>query len=390
MTKLQDVPVLSAVPAGGYVLVTAPYSDPLSDFAKVPASALGGGGPGGGFTPGGTTSQLLDGTGLNVTVGTGLTLNTTTHTLTAAGGGPALPGGTTGQVQFNSAGTALGGFTVGGDGTLNTATGALTVTKTAGIAFGAAATAGYGPAPGMNGTAAAGSATTVSRSDHVHPTDTSRAPLASPTFTGVPAAPTAGAGTNTTQLATTQFVTTAVSGVSGSGSGTVASSTIGQVALYTGATTVTGSPAITFAGNVVTITGSTAINLVTPTLQQNGSALVGGTGTDASTLTAANSSATPTLTFSSAIESAVYDVTLNSNWAPTLAGTVAGKYRRILLTIRGGAGGFTFTMPTATPGAGTVVWSGGAGSPVINTAAGALNRIWFESTDAGVTVLAGY
>jgi hypothetical protein len=36
------------------------------------------------------------------------------------------------------------------------------------------------------------------------------APLASPTFTGVPAAPTATAGTNTTQLATTAFVTAAV------------------------------------------------------------------------------------------------------------------------------------------------------------------------------------
>jgi len=33
-----------------------------------------------------------------------------------------------------------------------------------------------------------------------------KAPLASPTFTGTPAAPTAGAGTNTTQLATTAFV----------------------------------------------------------------------------------------------------------------------------------------------------------------------------------------
>jgi hypothetical protein len=43
-----------------------------------------------------------------------------------------------------------------------------------------------------------------------------KAALASPTFTGVPAAPTATAGTNTTQLATTEFVTTAVSGVSGS------------------------------------------------------------------------------------------------------------------------------------------------------------------------------
>lgn len=35
------------------------------------------------------------------------------------------------------------------------------------------------------------------------------APLASPTFTGTPAAPTAAAGTNTTQVATTAFVTTA-------------------------------------------------------------------------------------------------------------------------------------------------------------------------------------
>ena len=41
------------------------------------------------------------------------------------------------------------------------------------------------------------------------------APLASPTFTGTPAAPTATAGTNTTQLATTAFVTTAVAGGGG-------------------------------------------------------------------------------------------------------------------------------------------------------------------------------
>lgn len=39
----------------------------------------------------------------------------------------------------------------------------------------------------------------------------SKAPSASPTFTGVPAAPTASAGTNTTQLATTEFVGAAVS-----------------------------------------------------------------------------------------------------------------------------------------------------------------------------------
>jgi hypothetical protein len=39
------------------------------------------------------------------------------------------------------------------------------------------------------------------------------APLASPTFTGTPAAPTASPGTNTTQLATTAFVTAALQAV---------------------------------------------------------------------------------------------------------------------------------------------------------------------------------
>lgn len=39
-----------------------------------------------------------------------------------------------------------------------------------------------------------------------------KADLASPTFTGVPAAPTAAPGTNTTQVATTAFVTTAIAG----------------------------------------------------------------------------------------------------------------------------------------------------------------------------------
>jgi len=60
--------------------------------------------------------------------------------------------------------------------------------------------------PSMDGSVAIGTSTTVARADHVHPTDTSRAPIASPTFTGTPAAPTAATGTSTTQLATTAFV----------------------------------------------------------------------------------------------------------------------------------------------------------------------------------------
>lgn len=41
------------------------------------------------------------------------------------------------------------------------------------------------------------------------------APLASPALTGTPTAPTANAGTNTTQIATTEFVTNAISGITG-------------------------------------------------------------------------------------------------------------------------------------------------------------------------------
>jgi len=61
--------------------------------------------------------------------------------------------------------------------------------------------------PVMDGIAAVGVSTTFARADHVHASDTTKAPIASPTFTGVPVAPTAASGTNTTQVATTAFVT---------------------------------------------------------------------------------------------------------------------------------------------------------------------------------------
>lgn len=64
--------------------------------------------------------------------------------------------------------------------------------------------------PTMNGTRSLGSNSGYARVDHVHPTDTSRAPLASPALTGTPTAPTATSGTNTTQIATTAFVQAAV------------------------------------------------------------------------------------------------------------------------------------------------------------------------------------
>jgi hypothetical protein len=67
--------------------------------------------------------------------------------------------------------------------------------------------------------------------------DTEKAALASPTFTGVPAAPTAALGTNTTQLATTQFVQAEIASAVPAASETVA----GKVELATLAEVATGT-----------------------------------------------------------------------------------------------------------------------------------------------------
>ena len=66
--------------------------------------------------------------------------------------------------------------------------------------------------------------------DHVHPTDTSRAPLASPSFTGTPTAPTPATGTRSTQLATTAFV----------GAECQIAAPVGSVYTFAGATVPTG------------------------------------------------------------------------------------------------------------------------------------------------------
>lgn len=64
--------------------------------------------------------------------------------------------------------------------------------------------------PSMDGTASTGTAKRFALQDHVHPSDTSKAPIASPEFTGTPTAPTATTGTSNTQIATTEFVANTV------------------------------------------------------------------------------------------------------------------------------------------------------------------------------------
>lgn len=60
--------------------------------------------------------------------------------------------------------------------------------------------------PLVNGTVSVGTSLRYARQDHVHPIDTSRAPLASPNFTGNPTAPTAAAGDADTSIANTFYV----------------------------------------------------------------------------------------------------------------------------------------------------------------------------------------
>lgn len=65
--------------------------------------------------------------------------------------------------------------------------------------------------PIINGTAAAGSSTRWARQDHVHPTDTTRAPINSPTFTGSVTLP--GDPASNLQAATKQYVDNAATGI---------------------------------------------------------------------------------------------------------------------------------------------------------------------------------
>jgi hypothetical protein len=82
----------------------------------------------------------------------------------------------------------------------------------------------------MNGTQAAGASNLYARADHVHPSDTSRAPLASPSLTGVPLSTTAAVDTATTQIATTAFVVGQAAGTAPLINGAVA--TIGTSLRY--------------------------------------------------------------------------------------------------------------------------------------------------------------
>jgi len=168
-----------------------------------------------------TVGNNFTATGLNINIGT---LTATAFYNFGTGG---LDSGQTrtigigtnalaGSTNAITIGSTLGTSTTTLQGTTNGVTAAVDTNSTA-LATTAYVVGQAGSAtPLVNGTAAVGTSLRYARQDHVHGTDTTRAPLASPTFTGTPSLPTGtiattqSPGNNTTALATTAFVTAAV------------------------------------------------------------------------------------------------------------------------------------------------------------------------------------
>ena len=183
-----------------------------------------------GTTSGGAGSiTLSNNTTINATLnvlGPNLTLGSSTAASTINLGSGATVSGSTKTVNIGTGGlassttTIIVGSTNGTTTTLQGTTNGVTAaadTNSVALATTAFVVGQAGSAtPLVNGTAAVGTSLRYARQDHVHGTDTSRAPLASPTFTGTPTLPTGTiattqtTGNNTTAVATTAFVQAAI------------------------------------------------------------------------------------------------------------------------------------------------------------------------------------
>ena len=170
----------------------------------------------GNLTTTGTTTAIANSTAAQtIAIGNGATISGATKAIEIGGFGST--GSTTNVSIAHNVSGPSGVSTV----TIGTTTPASTVTLNGNVTAGTQAvdtnntnlaTTAYvvgqagSATPLVNGTAAVGTSLRYARQDHVHGTDTTRAPLASPTFTGTPLSTTAAVDTNTTQIATTAYV----------------------------------------------------------------------------------------------------------------------------------------------------------------------------------------
>lgn len=183
-------------------------TNPSTNTAIVPAVSGGGGFS---FSISAGASAGVGGTGGALTLAAG------------QGGSGGTGGALTLRAGQAGSGGAAGAISIGATNTASIGIGAAGVTTTfSGRVVTPALTAS---AAGFNIAPTSATPTTLSNGDmwvtsanlfvRINGTTQTLAPLASPTFTGTPTAPTASSNDNTTQIATTAFVTSAVSSSSG-------------------------------------------------------------------------------------------------------------------------------------------------------------------------------
>lgn len=105
-------------------------------------------------------------------------------------------------------------------------------------------------------------------------------------------------------------------------------------------------------------------------------------GTSTTPVTTANSGTSQALAFPSS-GNAAFNITLTGNCAFSLSGGASGQLQTITLVIRGGAGGFSATLPAG------IKWPGGV-APTVDTSAGSYNEFYIRTLDGGATYSGNY
>lgn len=217
-----------------------------------------------------------------------------------------------------------------------------------------------------------------------------RATVASPTFTGVPAAPTAAVGTSTTQLATTAYVNAEIANDAPTKTGTGASGTWG-ISITGNAATATSVASIT-SGQVTTALGFTPYNATNPSayISTDGTArsIAKNNGIVAGTRRAFNFIPGTGISLSLADDAAneEVDITITSTVTSAVS-SVFGRTGAVTLLSADVTGALGYTPPTPTGTGASGSWgisvTGSAGSVAWTSVTGRPTAVSAFTNDSG-------